>query len=189
MTAAAQPLASERNGHADPRWKFVAIFILGALTGIVGFLAWQRLERSDWNKRAITAEYDYVTVTGQENHIAFYYVLTNRTSKDYKLEQADSAILSKLERETSLNNKGEVLIATDYPIFVPAHDRLRISVEIPYAFPGGAIAFDTPKDVAEVQREHIEKYVSSVMSDLDGFEMFDSRNRIEIELPAGWKHK
>jgi hypothetical protein len=37
-------------------------------------------------------------------------------------------------------------------------------------------------------RDELRKYVSGELPNLDGFVLFDERNRYQIDFPGGWKN-
>jgi hypothetical protein len=139
-----------------------------------------------WNTAAITAEYDYALTEGSNDDIVVFYTLENTTDFDYRADEGHDVTMSaELLKENSLV-PFTAQEKIDYPVFVPAKKRIRLSIHLsPYSV--------KPKDDANTDREvHIalvEKYMTDTMYDLDGFELFDEATRYEIVFPAGWKHK
>jgi hypothetical protein len=72
------------------------------------------------------------------------------------------------------------------PIFIPSKERLRITVELKYKYP------ETPENDMDREerlafRERLETWISTEMTNLDGFSIFDATHRYRITLPPGWK--
>jgi hypothetical protein len=139
-----------------------------------------------WNASAITAEYDYVTTKGDKNYLEFNYVLQNNTDFDYRLESMVGNDLSvQLKRSRSFAQFGGLKDALEFPIFVPAKSRTRVSITIPYAYTGKQKGNLTREDLDRYDTD-VAKFATEQFSNLDGFVMFDNSIRYKIEFPAGW---
>lgn len=127
-----------------------------------------------WNTHAINASFSDIGVDSADGTLVFYYVLANETDRDYQLpDQFDVTVMSKLkEGALSLDNGS---YKSDADVFLPARQRVRFAVHSAWRFPadrpgGGTLA----------------SYVNELAPSLDGFVVFDQKNRYEIELPKGW---
>jgi hypothetical protein len=161
-----------------------------ALCGIVGFWIWYsgRPEPPKaWNKHAIGAEYDYVRPAGDKDYLAFHYTLQNNTDFDYRVESdAGIEITAKLKQEKAFSQFAYHYVTTDYPIFVPARSRVWITLSIPYPYP--IKEKEEPSlDERKQYTADVAKYVSEKISNVDGFVLFDTSNRFEIDFPNGWE--
>lgn len=176
-------------------WKRIALISVfgGAgfavvISAIVGLAIWYMSRTKPpkpWNANAIKATFDYVDTTGDNNDIVFYYILENTTNQDYSVPSKDSMHLTgRLLREKELS-EFDSYEKIHYPIFIPAKKRLRFAIEIPYPYPE-RISPSASTDEQREYRKGIGKYLKKEAGNLDGFELFDSGHRYEIDFPAGW---
>ena len=142
-----------------------------------------------WNKAAITAEYDYVHPDGEKNNLTFHYILQNNTDTDYRVDSDGGIeITGKLKQEKGLSAFARHYVTTEYPVFVPARNRVWISLNIPYPYP----VKEKDKPSLEERKQfttEVAKYVTNEMGNLDGFVLFDTLNRFEIDFPNGWEER
>jgi hypothetical protein len=144
-----------------------------------------------WNGNAIQAKYNEVgtgsTSNGQTPEILFYYVVTNETDSDYKVDQADSiTMMAKLEAERSLLRQERITI--DRPFFIPAKQSVRLRIHVPnYGFK--EIEPDYNSKEHEKYIDQLIQYVNKDMGNLDGFVLYDNSTRYQINFPSGWKKK
>lgn len=177
-----------------PLWKKILLRSVGVGAGfaitlciVVGFFVWYR-ERpkppKPWSKQAITAEYDYVS-TDDENKIFFYYTVQNNTEADYQLEsntQVEMAVRLKAEKAFESSRK---IVTLEYPVFIPAKGRVRLKVKIPYTYPG-----HDKQGTSDELHDHnskVAQYFAKEATNLDGFVLFDTMNKYEIDFPSGWE--
>jgi hypothetical protein len=142
-----------------------------------------------WDAHAIVAEYDYVTTQGDANNIAVYYTLQNNTDFDYEIPSADQIQLAaKLGRENSLSieKSGGDALAGDFPVFVPAHGRTRFGLHLRYPY-GEKYDSAASEDERYDFGTKLAKYMTTELTNLDGFVVLDQTRRYKIELPSGWK--
>jgi hypothetical protein len=71
------------------------------------------------------------------------------------------------------------------PIFIPAHKRVRLPIDLTYTYPNGGSAGVTDEEKREFKKQ-LTEYVKTKLANLDGFVMFDEIPHIEIDFPAGW---
>src|ERR1022692_265817 len=118
-------LFSVRVGNYMKPWQHLVLISAGAGAGAVLATALVLLTMvlysarpknpAPWNGNAIQAKYNEVgtgsTSNGQTPEILFYYVVTNETDSDYKVDQADSiTMMAKLEAERSLLRQERITI-------------------------------------------------------------------------------
>lgn len=143
-----------------------------------------------WNGTAIKARYDKLdtgaTSHGQEE-IRFYYVVTNETGSDYKVEQADLiTMMGKLEDERSLLKEERITI--DCPFFIPAKQSALLTIHVPN-FGFKEAKPDRQGNEYEKYVEKLIQYVNEDMRNLDGFVLYDNSTRYQINFPNGWRQK
>ena len=139
-----------------------------------------------WSTDSIVATFLYVT-TGPDNKLRFRYMFENRSSLDYRLAETDGVVLmAKLQREKSFSGfLSKLLSVDDYPIFLPPGQRQMVDIRLPYSGPQ-----PRPPNATKAQKDEFEKELRQLVekrfSNLDGFVLFDHRNRYQINLPKGW---
>jgi hypothetical protein len=187
-----------------PIWKRIILRAAGfgagaALTAAMclGLFVWHKsrpAKPKPWNRGAITAEFYRVSTSSEgDSKLNFEYVLENKTDRDYELQSyATPKIAGKLQDTGSFvgfDNQNELLLKL--PIFVPAHQKTRISLTLPsYGFSSPNHLSNTSSD--DERRKYyaaVAAHVTQNMSNLDGFVVFDESQRYQIELPNGWKNK
>jgi hypothetical protein len=189
---------SFRLEHAVPTWKRILLRSAGFGAGfavivcaVIGGAIWYS-ERpkppKPWNKQAITAEYDYVFPEGEQNNLVFRYVLQNNTDSDYRVKSNTGIdITGKLKQQNGFSNFDR-FESVEYPVFVPAKSRVRVSINMPYSYPTKEKANATGTETKEF-RAAVEKFVTKEMPNLGGFVLFDTLNRYEIDFPNGWEQR
>ena len=172
-------------------WKRLLVFGAGAGTGfavtlavIVGALLWRESRPKPpkpWDTKAITASFGSIGTEGEKNTLVFHYKLENSTDFDYRsFDGAGVLMAARLEREQSLKLSGGA-ISVDYPVFVPAHQRVLLALHLPdYSY-----TEPLPPPGAE-RRAKLAAYVAKEVPNLDGFVLFDEANRYQINFPKGW---
>jgi hypothetical protein len=142
-----------------------------------------------WDKRAITAEYDYVRPEGDKDYLNFHYLLQNNTDFDYRID-SDSGIeiTGSLKREQGFSSFANHYVTTDYPIFVPAQSRVWVSLKIPYPYPIKEKG-NPNEDERKQFTTAVAKYVTDEMGNLGGFVLFDTLHRYRIDFPGGWEQR
>jgi hypothetical protein len=185
-----------------PLWKRIFLKAAGfgagavAATAIVGALFFWYTTRpvklKPWNRGAITADYYRVTTSEQpDSKLEFEYVLENKTDMDYELQKYSAPrAAARLEDTNSLTGfADENGIVLKLPVFVPAHQKTRISITTPsYGF--SALTQLTSSSTLDERLKYyaeVAAYVTKRMSNLNGFVLFDESNRYQVDLPSGWK--
>ncbi|MGH9342446.1 MAG: hypothetical protein ACRD19_01580 [Terriglobia bacterium] len=165
--------------------------IVGAI--IIGTAIWwmgRPAKPKPWNRSAITATYDTLQPIDDGAKLQFSYILENHTDADFRVDSDASIHLgAQLAREKSLSfdeEKGFLEVA--YPIFVPARSRARFAIVIPYPYP----VKDDPDASPDQRHDYTTKlarFVTSEMSNLNGFVLMDDGTRYEIDMPNGWAQR
>lgn len=183
--------ANVPRGSRALRWKGLVLTGFSAEVGIaltisvVGGLAyWYQARPRPWNTSAIKAEFDRVDVS-HENKIEFYYTLENLTDFDYRLENSRGIHLTgRLTEQGSLSDFREYE-KIEYPVFVPAKQRVSFRIEIPYSYPVKEKDNAGPGE-RETWRKGLKAYLNQEFGNLDGFVLFDENYRYQIIFPKGW---
>jgi hypothetical protein len=160
-----------------------------AVCAIVGMWAWYSNRPKPikpWDKGAVTAEYQYVRPQGDKNNLCFTYVVQNNTDVDYRIEGEEGIEITATLKDTNGLSESGKDITTDYPVFVPAHRRVRFLMTIPYPYPVKADANATHAERKQYNAQ-VAQYVTDKLANLGGFVLFDSHNRYEIDFPNGWE--
>lgn len=140
-----------------------------------------------WDTRSITAEFDSVRPSGDKNYLTFYYVLENNTDFDYRLESGTGIdVTVKLKKAKTFAQFGGLRDSLKFPVFVPARRRVRFPLTILYAYQVKEPEKSTPEERERYETE-VRKYVTDELANLDGFVLFDSSSRYEVDFPNGWK--
>jgi hypothetical protein len=179
------------------RWKIILVKAAGLGAGFALMLSaiaalsiwyWNRPKPpKPWNKNAITAEYDSVRPDGKDDHLKFWYTLQNNTNEDYRLQnKAGVSITGALIKTHSFSQFSDDYEWTDFPIFVPAHSRVRIGIEIPYTY-NLSEKENANHEERRAYSAQVAKYVTDKLSNLGGFVLFDDSHRYEIDFPSGWE--
>jgi hypothetical protein len=181
------------------KWKLVFLRGVGfgvgfalMVCGIGGSWLWYKSRprpQAPWNKQAIVAEFDYVRPQGENNNLTFHYVLQNNTDSDYRIDsEADAEITARLKKEKGFSSFANKYVKIDYPIFVPAKSRLWVSLNVPYPYPIKE-KINPTEDEDKQYGTDVAKYVTTKTGNLDGFVLFDTLNRYEIDFPGGWEQR
>lgn len=177
-------------------WKRLLLIGVGAGAGFAAFLTlvaggwlWYRSRPKlpkPWNTTAIKATFDRVRVVGQNNDIAFFYVLENMTNSDYRVENAsDTYLIARLKQQKSLSEFEGNFQKLHFPIFIPARQRVWVPIELSYPYQE-KLASDASGKERHKWRQKLREFVKSQMGNLNGFVLFDNKNRYQINFPRPW---
>lgn len=142
-----------------------------------------------WDNNAIIAHYDYADTVGEQNTIVFYYTIENKTNYDYSINDIDKILLyANLNRQQSLSG-GDIdeILNIEYPIHVPSKHRVRFKINLNYSTDMKGLKSGSTNEEREMFNKEMSAYLSNKFKNLNGFSMFDLKNRYKIEFPAGWK--
>jgi hypothetical protein len=152
---------------------------------VAGFVVWYHDRPSPpkpWSKQAVTAEYDYAS-TDDDNKIFFYYTVQNNTESDYRLDSDVQVELSaRLKQEKALDSSGKI-VTLDYPVFIPPKGRVRLKVKIPYTYPDHDK--ESTDDELHEHNRKVAQFLAKEATNLDGFVLYDTANKYEIDFPSG----
>ncbi len=167
---------------------FGAGAIVTAAVIIGAIVRWpRRPEKSKpWNTSAITASFDSIDTEGDTNTMVFVYTLQNNTDVDYQVQDDRFIhIGATLQRSKSFSFETSEFLRTDYPIYVPAKNRVRfkIHVKYPYSIREDMAASD---DVRHDWQTSICKFVDDNLSNLSGFVLMDDNSRFQVNMPNAW---
>jgi len=71
------------------------------------------------------------------------------------------------------------------PVFVPAHNRVRMVFTLHHSYPIKRKENATPEE-GQKYEVNLRKYVTDELNNLDGFVLFDSSNRYDDPTPENW---
>src|SRR5258708_16697835 len=110
---------------------------------------------------------------------------------DYELQKYSAPrVAAKLEDTNSLTGfADENEIVLKLPVFVPAHQKTRITITTPsYGF--SALTQLTSSSTLDERHKYYAEaaaHVTKRMSNLNRFALFDESNRYQVDLPNGWQ--
>ena len=124
-----------------PLWKRLVLISASAGAGvavtlllIIGGHNWYQSRPKPWDTSAVKATFHYIDTEGVNTTLVFMYTLENTTDFDYRLpDKSRAVVMAKLKKEKSLSDDSGY-IKVDYPVFVPAKQRLRFFIHIPYSY-------------------------------------------------------
>jgi hypothetical protein len=179
-------------------WKQILLKSLGVGVGIgvgvaisVGVYAWYASRpkpQKPWDAKAISAKFEHADTKGEDHHLTFLYSMENHTDLDYKIETANLRVSAVIAPEDSLfGGTGEVKFG-DASVFLPAKQRVLITLELPnYTYRGAEVLLHDTSEDRKKYRDAVQKYVDDASPRLNGFAAFDEINRYRINFPNGWR--
>jgi hypothetical protein len=169
------------------------------MASIVGVWVWYQgrsAKPKPWDAKAIVATFDYPDTESGEPEgsvgfrpetVVFYYTLENMTDIDYYMPPLDQLELDgRLKRERSITSTRGLVTLDNDRVFIPAKQRRRLVVHLHYPVKE---SFGPDPKTKEEQRKRwtlIADYMKNQLPNFDGFIVFDSTNRYQINLPNGW---
>lgn len=142
-------------------------FIMGAAAATGAFYWWHKgasTMPAPWNTSAIEAKF-WKSVKEDSTSTWIFYTLRNSTATDYTLTSESSAALFMIGPGGSLVNIPAPLlnhVRLAFPLFVPARRQVTCGV----------------LELNGADKQAIAR--------INGFKIFDQKNRYEILLPRGW---
>ena len=134
-----------------------------------------------WNREGIKATYmaaQLREVDKTHSALVLSYDLSNFTDLDFRLAEGSGVvIMSRLNSNGSLSQEEPIRLG--YPVFLPAKQRARVTIEIsqPFAWP--------VRDDARYE-EKLKEFVKQRLAGVQGFVLFDEGSHNQIDLPAAW---
>lgn len=158
------------------------------LSLIGGGIFWYKSQPKPWNKIAITATFDDVRTSKEDDTLHFDYILENHTDIDYNITDAsDVIIFFKHQNEKGLAGPGTgELLSLYYPVFIPAKQRRQKSLNLRFMYEGEYLKPNSSREEQEKYRKKLKNFVKKRFQKWDGFVLFDKINRFQIEFPKGW---
>jgi hypothetical protein len=178
-------------------WKrlFIKTAAFGAgfaltLAAVVGGALWlESLPKREkpWDHSSVSAEYDHPRVLGEKNEVAFGYILTNNTDKDFRISSTDSILYNvTLVRQKAIATIPKDVFKIDLPILVPAHQRAYLNLGLTFAYSQAE-----PEDISVEERNkfrrEVEQSFEKKYENIKGFQLLLEEQRVAIDLPGGWK--
>jgi len=175
----------------------VAIALLGLLAY---WVSTRPVRQAEWNTKAIVAKFDHTDAEGESNPktLVFYYILENTTDSDYRLPSKDQLeILPRLGQKGSLTSGSGVVSVDEDASFIPARHHRMFPIHFKYPLVAGFAQHQDYKDLGYVpvdpeaesismRRRRSQEFVTSELTNLKGFAIFDQVNRYEIDFSDGW---
>lgn len=135
-----------------------------------------------WNQGTIRVSYvgsQLREIDKSNSALMISYDLENDTDSDYRLVNGPGVvILSRLKSDGSFSQEQPVRLS--YPVFLPARQHARLAIEITQPF-----VWPAEKDPAFLDK--MKDFVKQRLENVGNFVLFDEANRLELELPSGWK--
>jgi hypothetical protein len=142
---------------------------VGAATATAAFYWWQKgasTIAAPWDASAIEAKFwKTVVVKADPTSTWIFYTLQNNTATDYTLTSESPAALFMIGPGHSLVTVPAPLlnhVKLSFPLFVPAKRQVTCGL---------------------LELDGVDK---QAIARIDGFKIFDQKNRYEILLPKGW---
>jgi hypothetical protein len=171
--------------------------IFAILLALLGYLVVPLIPRQDaqtaatpapaWNPGALHAELSGVQVRETDpNHatIVFSYDIDNQTDLDYQMAKGPATvIMTRLKSDGTLAPNDNIHL--DSLVFVPAHNRTRISFSMtePFRWPAGMAL----EHMGPINQDKYRALVAQQVSGVSGFVLFDQNSHYQIELPGRWQ--
>jgi hypothetical protein len=170
--------------------------IFAILLALLGYLVVPLIPRQEtqtaapapaWNPGALRAEPSGIQIREIDpNHAAvvFSYDLDNQTDADYQMAKGPSTvIMTRLKSDGTLAPNDNLHL--DNSIFVPAHNRTRISFSVTEAFrwPSGMAL----EHMGPINQDKYRALVGQQVGGASGFVLFDQTAHYQVELPGGWQ--
>jgi hypothetical protein len=174
----------------------LTLTVFAILLAILGYLIVPRVPRVDsqsaaaapaWNPNAVRSALTGVQIREIDpNHasIVFSYDLDNETGADYQLAKGPSTvIMTRLKADGALVSNDAIQL--DNSVFIPAHNRTRISFQVarPFHWPNELV----PGRIGPITQEKYRGLVAEEVGNASGFVLFDQNAHYQIELPGSWQ--
>src|SRR5215813_5320923 len=151
------------------------------LASLSALLFWWESRPKPWNSQAISATFETIRASGEDQNIIFRYTLRNNTNADYLIESMNGiSLMAKLEEPASLSEIAGAAFKCLTPLFLPARESVLFEIE---SIPGfkGKIKTDRGTD-QESTKEELIAFLNKEMRNLNGFVLFDKARRYKIDF-------
>jgi hypothetical protein len=175
------------------------LLIFAVLLGVLAFLLFQVLPRRAtqavtkpppppiWNSGAVHSTFAGVQIReldATRAELIFSYDLENSSNTDYQLTKGPTAVvMTRLKSSDTLSS--DEAAELDHSIFLPARNRIRISLRIsrPFSWPTGL----KTGQMGPLHQDKFRTLLSQEVGGIAGFTLFDQATRLQIELPGSWQ--
>jgi hypothetical protein len=137
-----------------------------------------------WKVNSIQARYVQTAlkeIDPEHAVLLLTYDLENHTDRDFRLpprgESGEIIIMSRLKSDGSLSQQDPMQLP--YPVYLPARQKARISIELAHPFKWPSAGDSAPDD-------RFRDFVKQRLRNVAGFVLFDEADRCEVELPRAW---
>lgn len=135
-----------------------------------------------WDANSVHASFAGVKVKEIDTAdavVTFYYDLENRSDHDYQLESGPAVrLMTRVAADGSLQAENRAHLAET--AFVPVGNRTRIGIQVTRPFAWTAQGEGS-------QDNRVRDLVAQETIGIQGFVLFDSVSRYQIELTGGWR--
>jgi hypothetical protein len=137
-----------------------------------------------WNKAAFKSQFYRVYTSPETKHFVFDYVIENTTNSDYRLGSSSEFNMTVIS-DGHLAMCEECVTLPTLPIFIPAGRKMLVPIQLNSTVPSDLeiqLHGVTDEDGGKI----VKKYVAMHYTQLEGFILYDEKNRFEIDFPKGW---
>ncbi len=114
-------------------------------------------------------------------------MLTNHTSEDFRIESdSDVTYAVRLMRQNALTTMPKDAFKLEFPIIMPANQRVYVPLELNGASYKAAENDELPQDERRKFRQQVEEYFRAEYGNMTGFQLMIDARRIAVDLPGGW---
>jgi hypothetical protein len=174
----------------------LTLAVFAILLALLGYLVLPLVSRqapqtattaTPWNPGAVRAELSGIQVRETDpNHatVVFSYDLDNQTDADYQMAKGpNTVIMTRLKSDGTLAPNDNLHL--DNSVFVPAHNRTRISfsADQPFRWPSGMAL----EHMGPINQEKYRALIAQEIGGASGFVLFDQTAHYQIELPGAWQ--
>lgn len=156
---------------------------------VLGIIAWwsnRPPKPKPWNPNAITAAFSTMSSEGEKNTLEFIFTLENHTDNDYRVSDGSQAHLgAQLHDANEISFEQGDFLKADYPIYIPAHDKVRFMLHVGYPF-AEKEDLNPSDDARHDYNTKLAAFATKEFSNLSGFVLMDENARYKIVMPSGW---
>jgi hypothetical protein len=137
-----------------------------------------------WDRESIKATNSGINVNiGDKVVITFRYLVENKTKKDYYFPDDTKGTYVVLPKGKGLSQQDE--ITWDSDAYLPSGPKMSVSFYLTYDYD------ESYQKKDQDNTDKLIKFMNSHLKEVDGFVVFDKKNRYEIVFPIlfpkGWK--
>jgi hypothetical protein len=170
-----------------PTWKSIVFKAAGfgagfalALCALVAGWFWHSSRPTPWNKSAVRATFTGLQYQARQDAfiMEFRYSVENLTNKDCIISP-DRVVLRRMSGDAGYASDLDAELIGD--LFIPAKQKMNIPIRVPYKYEDFNSSFSEQSDDKKTAL-----FADRRLNRLDGFALFDKRNKYEIDFPNGW---